>query len=109
MILKYTPPNRRPPPLKRTRKAKWRTYDQSMAEIAAIHKAQSGRCANPGCRELVVPFGRGRAMDHDPVTGAAKAILCKACSVGMAVFQRKPRRLVGALIYLGYLKPELLP
>jgi hypothetical protein len=86
----------------------WRTYAMTIDDIYAMHKAQDGRCANVGCREIIQALGRGRAVDHDHKTGKVRGMLCKACNLGLGLFNDSPRRLVGILAYLGYIDAKLL-
>lgn len=89
-------------------KKPFRTYRMSMNEIAAMHAAQEGKCANPGCAVMISVFGPTRAVDHDHTTGKVRGILCKQCNVGLGMFRDDPRRLVGALAYLGFIDIKLL-
>lgn len=89
-------------------KRTWHTYAMTIDDIVAMHKLQDGRCANPGCRALIEVIGRSRAVDHDHKTGKVRGMLCKACNIGLGLFNDDPRRLVGILAYLGYIDKKLL-
>lgn len=68
---------------------------------ADFFKVQNGCCAicktKPTTREL--------DADHDHKTGNPRGLLCSKCNIGLGCFNDDPRRLVGALEYLGIWLP----
>jgi hypothetical protein len=72
-----------------------RHYRMALEQLAAIHNAQNGLCANPGCRKKIKAVGRGRAIDV--VTGK---MLCKGCSIMVNIAEHNERRLTGLLTYV---------
>jgi len=84
----------------------FRTYKMTIAQILALHAKQGGRC--PICRTIINPLGRSRAVDHDWKTGNVRGMLCKACNIGLGCFRDDPRRLLAAVLYLGYSREQIL-
>lgn len=65
----------------------------SVATIAAMERAQGGRCLL--CGEV-----KPLAVDHDHVTGAVRGLLCKGCNTGIGLLREDPMLLRAAARYL---------
>ena len=71
-----------------------------------MYAAQDGKCAicAKGAEdELHGVF----SVDHDHVTGAVRALLCRPCNLGLGKFEDDPKRLLAAVEYLN--KHTMLP
>lgn len=62
-----------------------------------IKENEAGGCAICGCTE---PTGKGWHIDHDHVTGAARAILCHHCNVAIGNLRDDPDLIVKAAEYV---------
>lgn len=78
----------------------WRTYAMALSDIQHLHRLQDGRCANPGCRAPIQPFGKSRAVDHCHKTGKVRGMLCKACNWSLGLMLDDPKRILGLATYL---------
>jgi len=72
-----------------------RHYRLALDTLGAIHNAQGGKCANPGCRKPISAVGRGRAIDVE-----TNKMLCKGCSIALSILERNQKRLLGLMEYL---------
>lgn len=67
--------------------------------------AQGGVCALCGTTDAGPPNGKYVTdtvfhVDHDHETGQIRALLCKACNMGLGCFQDQPELLEQAAAYL---------
>ncbi len=72
------------------------TYGVSLDEVEKMETAQGGRCAI--CKKE--PTGRRLGVDHNHQTGAVRALLCRACNVGIGYFADSPTLLREAAAYI---------
>jgi hypothetical protein len=68
-------------------------YGISHADFQSLLSGQSGLCALCKTRAAV-------DVDHDHTTGNVRALLCRACNVGLGLFKDDPERLRAAIAYL---------
>lgn len=82
---------------------KSRADSWSVERLGALHNAQDGRCANPGCQHKIPIIGQKRGVDMR--TGR---MLCRSCLIALGLVKRQPRILVGLLAYLGFVDLPLV-
>lgn len=70
-----------------------RVYGLDGTQLAAMREAQNGVCLL--CRERPA-----RHVDHDPLTGRVRALLCFPCNVGLGQFGDRPVLLRRAAAYV---------
>ncbi len=78
----------------------WRSYGISLDELAALVRAQDGRCAICG---LEFDFGSPLTyphVDHSHATDEIRGVLCKRCNSGIGMLQDDPAILGAAIAYL---------
>jgi hypothetical protein len=75
-----------------------KVYGISLAEYLEMVAAQDGGCAICGLPESA--SGKTLAVDHDPVTGSVRKILCHKCNAGLGHFNDNAEQLECAAKYL---------
>jgi hypothetical protein len=84
-----------------------RWFGLTMAEYQAMLKAQGGVCAICGGEEP--REGASLAVDHDPISGAVRALLCSRCNIALGQMHDDPERLRLAADYLEGFGPVKTP
>lgn len=74
-----------------------RNFGLTWEEYQAILEAQGGGCAV--CQALP-PENRLLPVDHDPVTGKVRGLLCDSCNTAIGLLKDDPGRLQSAIDYL---------
>ncbi|MGZ6281695.1 MAG: endonuclease VII domain-containing protein [Ktedonobacterales bacterium] len=77
-------------------RAMYRAYGLTLEDYDRMFIEQSGLCAicgNPGEDNMLV-------IDHDHKTGKVRALLCRACNLGLGHFRDDPHVLHVAAFYL---------
>jgi hypothetical protein len=75
-------------------------YGITFEQLEAMHRAQGGKCANPGCRSPIDLLGRERAIDHCHKTGRIRGMLCRNCNQALGLVYDEIKRLEGLASYL---------
>ncbi len=75
-----------------------RVYGISLAEYLDMLAHQDDVCAICGKPETAAK--KSMAVDHDPVTGAVRRLLCHKCNAGLGHFNDDPALLEAAARYL---------
>ena len=76
-----------------------RTYGISLSEFNRMVLSQGSKCACCGTNE---PGGKHNQwnVDHDHVTGAVRALLCKDCNVVLGIVEDSPEHLQRLIHYI---------
>lgn len=82
------------------RRRLWTKYRLDLPNLAAMHKAQKGRCAACGTKS------KNLAVDHDHTTGHVRGLLCGDCNLAVSFVHDSPRR---AFAIGAYLRRSVVP
>lgn len=80
-----------------------RKYGITAKDYAKLWKAQDGLCAicrRPEVATLVDGQIQSLAVDHNHATGEVRGLLCRACNIGLGMFQDDRGRMLDAVKYL---------
>jgi hypothetical protein len=78
------------------RRRRFRAYDITPEEVAALLTIQQ-----EGCAICAAPFGQAPFnVDHDHASGAVRGLLCRACNTALGLLRDDASRLAAAIRYL---------
>mgnify|MGYP001571359855 CR=1 FL=1 len=73
-------------------------FGLSLEIYERMYATQAGKCLICGVTESYL--GHRLAVDHCHITGQIRGLLCKACNIGIGVFNDNIQSLEAAIVYL---------